>query len=147
MEKEPGVEFVFAHVHLKSRNFDAAKAFYEKMFHARFLFEEKVRNARVAMMELGGTFLHISEVEAGETIQSPKEPRKNIWTRYGLGHFGFKVKDLDAAVRELKQKGAEFVGGIRDIREGVRVIYMRAPDDDVIEISERSASFEALLRP
>ena len=146
MEKKTGVEFIFAHVHLKCRDIDAAKTFYKKMFNARFLFEEKVRNARIAIMELGGTYLHISEAEAGETIESPKEARKNIWNRYGLGHFGFRVKDLDEAVRELKLKGAEFVGGIRDIREGVRVIYMRGPEDDVIEISERSPDFDSLLR-
>ena len=146
MEKNSGVEFIFAHVHLKCRDIDAVKAFYEKMFHAKFLFEEKVRNGRVAMMELGGTFLHISETEPGEVLEASKEPRKSVWLRYGLAHFGFRVKDLDQAIQELKSKGAEFLGGIRHIREGVRVIYMRAPEDDLIEISERSESFQALFR-
>ena len=144
MEKKSGVEFIFAHVHLKCREIDAAKKFYENMFGANFLFEEKVRNARIVMMEMGGTFLHISETEPGEMIP-PRPPREKVWIGYGLGHFGFRVKNLDDAVQELKLKGAEFLGGIRDIREGVRVIYMRGPEDDVIEISERSPSFEALF--
>ena len=79
-------------------------------------------------------------------MKRQRSAEKEIWIRYGLGHFGFRVDDLDEAIRELKGKGAEFVGGIRHIREGVRVIYMRAPEDDVIEISERSAEFESLLR-
>ena len=144
MGEKSGVEFIFAHVHLKCRDIDTVKKFYETMFGARFLFEEKVRNARIAMMGMGGTFLHISETEAGEVIPS-RPPREKVWNGYGLGHFGFRVKNLDDAVQELKRKGAEFFGGIRDIREGVRVIYMKGPEDDIIEISERSPSFEALF--
>jgi len=100
----------------------------------------------VVMLEIGGTYLHLSETESGEILESPKEQRQTVWTRYGLGHFGFRVKDLDEAIRELQQKGATFLGGIRNIREGVRVIYMRGPDDDLIEISERSPSFQALFQ-
>ena len=146
MGKDSEAEFIFAHVHLKCHDIDATKSFYEKMFNAKFLLEEKIRNARISMMELGGTYLHISEAEPGEILESSKEQRNKVWIRYGLGHFGFRVKDLDEAIRELKRKGADFVGGIRDIREGVRVIYLRGPEDDVIEISERSERFDALLR-
>jgi catechol 2,3-dioxygenase-like lactoylglutathione lyase family enzyme len=145
MEEKSGVEFVFAHIHLKCRDIDVSKTFYEKMVNARFLFEEEVRNARVVMLEIGGTYLHLSETEPGEVLESVKGPRQTVWTRYGLGHFGFRVKDLDSAIRELQQKGATFLGGIRNIREGVRVIYMRGPDDDLIEISERSPSFQSLF--
>lgn len=145
MDKMPSVEFAFAHVHLKCRDIEAAKKFYQEMFHAKFLFEEEVRNARVAMLEMGGTFLHISETEPGEIVPS-RAPREKVWTGYGLGHFGFRVRNLDDAIRELKAKGAEFLGGIRNIREGVRVIYMKAPEDDLIEISERSESFQSLFR-
>jgi lactoylglutathione lyase len=146
MERQSQVRFSFAHVHLICRDYDATKRFYEQMLNARCLFEGKGRNARIVMMELGGTCLHISEAEGDEGIPPPGGQREKIWTRYGLGHFGFRVDDLDAAIHELKGKGAEFVGGIRQIREGVRVIYMRAPEDDVIEVSERSAEFESLLR-
>ena len=146
MEKLSQVKFTFAHVHLICRDYDAAKAFYRDMLDARCLFEGKGKNARIVIMELGGTCLHISEAEGDEGIEPPGKQRDKIWTRYGLGHFGFRVDDLDEAIRELKSKGAEFVGGIRQIREGVRVIYMRAPEDDVIEVSERSAAFESRLR-
>jgi lactoylglutathione lyase len=146
MEKQSHINFIFAHVHLICRDFDAAKQFYMNMLNARCLFEGKAKKARIAIMELGGTCLHISEAEGEERIETPKERREGIWIRYGLGHFGFRVDDLDEAIHDLKGKGAEFMGGIRHIREGVRVIYMRAPEDDIIEISERSSEFEALLR-
>ena len=146
MEEQSHINFIFAHVHLICRDFDAAKQFYEKMLNTRCLFEGQGKKARIVIMELGGTCLHISEAEGDERIEAPKERQEGIWIRYGLGHFGFRVDDLDEAIRELKDKGAEFVGGIRHIREGVRVIYMRAAQNDVIEISERSAEFEAFLR-
>jgi lactoylglutathione lyase len=145
MDKNPVVEFSFAHVHLKCSDIEAAKKFYEDMFHAKFLFEEKIRNGRVIMLEMGGTFLHLSEAEPGEVVAS-RSLRQGVWVGYGLGHFGFRVKNLDQAIAELKPKGAEFLGGIRNIREGVRVIYMKGPDDDLIEISERSESFQSQFR-
>jgi catechol 2,3-dioxygenase-like lactoylglutathione lyase family enzyme len=140
------MDFTFAHVHLICRDFDGAKQFYENMLNARCLFEGQAKKARIAIMALGGTCLHISEAEGDEGIEAPRELREGVWVRYGLGHFGFRVDDLDEAIRELERKGAEFLGGIRHIREGVRVIYMRAPEDDVIEVSERSEEFESLLR-
>ncbi len=146
MGKNTKPEFTFAHVHIKCRDFESAKKFYEEMFHAKTLREDMRRNARIAMMDIGGTLLHISEVEQGEKLEEWQEPRKTVWIRYGLSHFGFRVNDLDKAVRELKAKGADFIQEPRQIREGVSVAYLRGPEDDVIELSQRSASFESLLR-
>ena len=146
MEKDSRVVFEFAHVHIKCHDIHTTRKFYEEMFNAKTVHEEKIGNGRIAMLDLGGSYVHISEAEPGEILESLKEQRKKTWIRYGLGHFGVRVKDLDAAVRELKMKGADFVGEPRDIREGVRVAFIRGPEDDVIEISQRSSSFEAMLR-
>ena len=145
MEKISGVPFEFSHVHIKCRDIGAAIAFYEKMFDAKMFFEEKVGDVRVAMMEMGGVYVHISEAGPEEMLESPSQPREKAWIRYGLGHFGFRVKDLDKAVRELKRKGADFVEEPREFRKGVRVAFVRGPEDDVIEISQRSPDFQALL--
>jgi len=145
MQKNWRVEFKFGHVHIKCHDLDSTKKFYEEMFNANLLFEEEVRNARIAMMEIGGTYIHLSEAGPEEDLEPSKQPRGKVWIRYGIGHFGFRVKDLDEAVRELKTRGAEFIQEPRDIREGVRVAFIRGPEDDVIEISERSESFEKML--
>ena len=117
----------------------------KKLFRSQFLFNEKERKGRVPVDGRGNTFLHIFETEPGEMILS-RLPREKAWIGYGFGHFGFRVKNLNDAVKELKLKGAEFLGGARDFRERVRVIHRKGPEDDPIEISERNPGFEALFR-
>jgi hypothetical protein len=72
-EKNRG-KIYFAHVHLEGRDINPARKVFETMFSTEFLFEEKVRNARIAIMEKGGTFLHISGTKPGEMIPS-RAPR------------------------------------------------------------------------
>ena len=130
-------KFAMDHVHIKCHDINATKTFYENVFDARTIYEGKVGTAPMAMLEIGGAVVTIVETEEGEHLESPKSPRKNIWVRYGIGHFGVRVNDIDKVSRELKEKGVEFIWEPRDIRKGVRVAFIRAPDDDVIEIVQR----------
>lgn len=130
------VRYTFDHVHVKCHDINAAKRFYEEMFHAKTVYEGELRGARSIMMELGGTYLNLSEPGKGEELE-PLNPRKDVWIRYGIGHFGVQVKNLDEAARELRAKGAEFIREPRDIREGVRAAFIKGPEDDVIEVIQR----------
>jgi len=59
--------------------------------------------------------------------------------RYGLGHAGIRVKNLDETARILKEKGAEFLWDPADSKGGrIRVAFIRGPEDDVIEIVQRN---------
>ena len=62
---------------------------------------------------------------------SPREPH------LGLDHFGFRVDNLDETAEELKRRGAEIVVEPRTIRPGVRIAFVRAPDDVRIELLQR----------
>ena len=55
----------------------------------------------------------------------------------GLDHFGLRVDDMDAAVAELKRRGAHFSVEPRTIRPGVRIAFVQAPDNVRIELLER----------
>ncbi len=138
MGKNSKLEFKFDHVHIKCHDISSVKKFYEEMFNAKTIYEGKIRNAPMAMIKLDDTIINISEAGEGEILESPKKPRENTWIRYGIGHFGVRVEDLDEAARELRAKGAEFILEPREIREGVKVAFIRAPEDDVIEIVQRS---------
>lgn len=137
MDKNSKVEFKFDHVHIKCHDLHAVKKFYEKMFNAKVVYQGKVRNTSMVMIALGDTFINVSEAGEGEVLEAIKKSRKNIWIRYGIGHFGVCVEDLDEATRELKRKGAEFIWEPRDFRKGVRVAFIKGPEDDVIEIVQR----------
>ncbi len=138
MEKGSKTEFKFDHVHIKCHDIKAVKRFYEEMFNAKTRYEGKVRNIPTAMMEIDETVIIISAAGDEEVLESQKNPTENIYTRYGIGHIGLRVEDLDEVVRELRAKGAEFVWGPREVREGVRVAFVRAPENDVIEIIQRN---------
>jgi catechol 2,3-dioxygenase-like lactoylglutathione lyase family enzyme len=60
-----------------------------------------------------------------------------IQTREGLDHFGVAIDDMDAAVAELKVKGVKFVVEPMQVRPGLRIAYIEAPDKVRIELSER----------
>ena len=47
------------------------------------------------------------------------------------------VDDMDAAVSELKKKGVRFVVDPLQVRPGVRIAYIEAPDQVRIELTER----------
>jgi len=55
----------------------------------------------------------------------------------GLEHFGLRVNDLDSVAAELKAKGCEFTKDVTDIRPGVRICFIRGPQNISIEILER----------
>ena len=131
------VKFTFDHVHIKCHDIDKVKKFYKEMFNAVVVYEGKIRDAPMVMMKLGDAFINISEASENEVLESRDEPRGKIWIRYGIGHFGVCVKDLDMAVRILKEKGGEFICEPREVREGVRVAFIKGPEDDVIEIVQR----------
>jgi catechol 2,3-dioxygenase-like lactoylglutathione lyase family enzyme len=62
---------------------------------------------------------------------SPRDPH------LGLDHFGFRVDNVDEAVADLKRRGAEIAVEPRTIRPGVRIAFVRAPDDVRIELLQR----------
>ncbi|MGO9021263.1 MAG: VOC family protein [Syntrophobacteraceae bacterium] len=137
MGKSTAVKFTMDHVHIKCHDINTTRGFYEKMFNAKTIYEGKLRDVPMATLELAGSVIIITEAGEGEDLECPKSPREGIWIRYGIGHFGVRVDDLDEAARELKAKGAEFILEPKDIREGVRIAFIRAPEDDVIEIVQR----------
>jgi catechol 2,3-dioxygenase-like lactoylglutathione lyase family enzyme len=65
----------------------------------------------------------------------------------GAHHVGFRVDDIDAKVRELKDKGVEFLGDVSAVDEGVlagwRWVYFRDPDGISLELVDVAYTREA----
>ena len=129
----------FDHIHIKCHDVNTVEKFYREMFNAKTIERYVIRDTQSIMMELGGTFIILVDKEKGEVLESPKKSRKTPMIRYGLGHFGVRVRNLDEAAQILKEKGAEFLCEPRDSRGGrIRVAFIRGPEDDVIEIVQRN---------
>ena len=117
------MKFDFDHVHLNSADMSAAVDFYVDKFGAEKLAEVDVIGTKIAILDVGGPKILISA----------KDPSGGP-AGTSLDHIGFSVADLDAAAVELKEKGAEFTLEPMDIGGGMKISFIRGPDDVMIEL-------------
>ena len=104
-------DYQYDHVHLRSPDPDATARFFETMFGAEVtrgvyppgtLYPGQQR----VTMRLGGQKVLIAPPHPDEpNVSAPPFPH------YGLEHIGLTVDDVDAAVAELRAKGAEIAIG------------------------------------
>ena len=125
--------FAIDHVHLRSPDPERAAGFYAELFGAKPAGRMQNGAALRVVMDLGGLPLFIEQVPAG-TASPPAPPF------LGVEHIGLAVEDMDAAVAELRRKGAEFVVEPNSPRPGVKLAFIQGPDGVRIEIIQRSAA-------
>ncbi len=126
-------QFGFHHIHLRSPDPEATAKFYEKMFGAE-LIRSTVQGKPRLDMKVGGVSFYILPTEAGASAPAPSSPY------LGLDHIGFGVTGIDAIVKDLKAKGASFTMEPNDIRPGVRIAFLRGPENVSIELVDTSAA-------
>ena len=123
----------YDHIHLLSRDPKATAKYYEKMFGAKVIETVQPDGSPRIDLDLNGLAIFILRVAPGEDL--PASPPN----RYlGLDHFGLRVNNLDEAVSELKRRGAEFAVEPRTVRPGLKIAYVRAPENVRIELLERA---------
>ena len=86
-------------------------------------------------MELGGVAIFIAQVPEDAALS--EKPEHSF---VGLDHLGLRVKNIDAVCDELKSKGAVFTVEPKTIRPGVRIAFVRGPQDVLIEILDRDVA-------
>lgn len=127
-------KFTHDHVHLRSPDPEATAQFYERMFGAEVLRSVQQGKPRVDL-NLCGLNVFIAQAPAGDKIgAAPTSPY------LGLDHIGLTVTGIDAAVAELKAKGAEFTMEPTTIRPNVRIAFLRGPQGVSIELVDRNAA-------
>ena len=120
------------HIHLCTRDPLATARYYEKMFGAKIIESAQPDGQRRYDLDMSGLTVYILRVPPEKKMpESPAEPY------IGLDHFGFMVKNLDEAVAELKGKGAKFAVEPYEVRPGVRIAYVQAPEYVRVELVER----------
>jgi lactoylglutathione lyase len=123
--------FQFDHIHVFTSDPEGTAAYYERMFGAEVIRSTQQGRPRIDL-RLGGANIFILDVS-----QDPKVAAAPAHRHRGLDHFGLQVENIDAVCAELKAKGAKFTLEPTDIRPGVRIAFIAAPDDVSIELLER----------
>jgi catechol 2,3-dioxygenase-like lactoylglutathione lyase family enzyme len=86
-------------------------------------------------LNLGGVAVFIAQVPSEQAVAAPPQP-----PYLGLEHIGLRVSGIDDVVAELKKKGAEFTREPTTIRPGVRIAFLRGPQNVHIELLDRDAA-------
>lgn len=111
------------HTHIFASDMDRTLNFWQEMFGAKVLFDQKVAGARNVMIAIGSGRLNIYD-------QPPREGRGGAYH-----HLGIQTDDLDALIDHMKQHGFEFKNEIKDFGTG-RYMMAMAPDDILLELFE-----------
>jgi catechol 2,3-dioxygenase-like lactoylglutathione lyase family enzyme len=127
--------FAYDHIHLRSPDAEATAQWYERMFGAEVIRSVQSDGRSRIDLNLGGVAVFIAQVPEENTVAQPPEP-----PYLGLEHIGLRVEGIDAVVAELKQKGAEFTVEPKTIRPGVRIAFLRGPQNVHIELLDRNAA-------
>jgi catechol 2,3-dioxygenase-like lactoylglutathione lyase family enzyme len=126
-------KYVYDHIHLRTRDPKGMADYFHRVFDAKILESVQSDGTPRVDLDIDGLIVFIAPVAADAQIQAePREPH------LGLDHFGFRVEDVDETVAELKRRGADIVDEPRTIRPGVRIAFVRAPEDVRIELLQRS---------
>ncbi|MGD9615988.1 MAG: VOC family protein [Alphaproteobacteria bacterium] len=128
-------EFAYDHVHLRSPDPEETARYYERMFGAEIIKSVQSDGRERIDMKLGGVMMFIAKVEPDQNLA-----QKPGGSYVGLDHLGLRVRNIDAVCDELKTKGAEFTVEPRTIRPGVRIAFVRGPQDVLIEILDRDVA-------
>jgi catechol 2,3-dioxygenase-like lactoylglutathione lyase family enzyme len=125
--------YSFNHIHLLTRDPKATAQYYNRMFGAKIIETTQSDGKPRIDLELGGLSIFILRVPP-EQEAPPCPPGPYL----GLDHFGLRVNSMDEAAADLKAKGAEFAVEPQTIRPGVRIAYVRGPENARIELVERA---------
>jgi lactoylglutathione lyase len=125
--------FRYDHVHLRSPDPEETARFYERMFGAEIIRSVQSDGRERIDLNLGGLTVFIAKADPEKVGAPPKPPFQ------GLEHLGLAVHPIDEAVAELKKKGAEVTREPTTIRPGVRIAFIRGPQNVHIELLDRNA--------
>jgi lactoylglutathione lyase len=128
-------EFAYDHVHLRSPDPEETARYYQRMFGAEIIKSVQSDGRERVDMKLGGVMMFIAKVEPDQTLAG-KQGNSYV----GLDHLGLRVRDIDGVCDELKAKGAEFTVEPKTIRPGVRIAFVRGPQNVLIEILDRDVA-------
>ena len=128
-------DYRYDHVHLRSPDPDATAAYYQRMFGAKVIKSVMSNGIERTDIELGGVMVFIAQ-----TPPDCELSEKPAGSYVGLDHLGLRVRDIDAVCDELKAKGAEFTVEPKTIRPGVRIAFVKGPQNVLIELLDRDVA-------
>src|ERR1700758_2292088 len=128
---EAMTKFTWEHVHLRSPDPEATAQWYHDKLGADVIRTKNADGSTRLDLNLSGQKVFIAMADPAKTGASPASPY------LGLDHFGLTVDDLASATAELKAKGVVFTMEPKQLRPGVKIAFITAPENVSIELLQR----------
>ena len=123
--------YYFDHVHVVSEDPKSVADYFRRAFDAKVI--ETVQDGKPRIdVDLNGLNIFIFRA-----VQEDNLPACSSGRYKGLDHFGLRVDDLDAACAELKRRGVQFTMEPNAVRPGLKIAFVRGPENIRIEILQR----------
>jgi catechol 2,3-dioxygenase-like lactoylglutathione lyase family enzyme len=126
------IQWTHDHIHLRCRDVETTARFYGEMFVGVVFRRPGGGPTSITEVDLAGVKLFLSPAPAEDALE-PEIGR----SRLGVWQLSFRVEDLDAAVTELKGKGAAFTKPAVVLASGARAAFFEGPDGVEIELIQR----------
>ncbi len=120
------------HIHLFAPDYRGTAQWYVDYLGARIVEEYQAFGLSSIWLDLMGVPVRVST-----PIDGRKLPDATIGPHYGIDHFGLLVDGLEEVVARLEQRGVEVLVPVQEARPGLKICYIRGPDNTRIELLER----------
>lgn len=127
------LSYGFDHVHIYCTDLAASEKWFVDGLGAELTRRRAAGGAQAIDLLIGGVKLFLREQSEGESLGEPGP------SRFGTDHLGLRVDDLDATAAELKRRGVEFDLEPKQMGPGLRIAFVRGPDDVRVEILQRDS--------
>lgn len=91
-------------------------------------------DVEVAFLDAGGCQVELLQYNSPEGGDAHGASNNDA----GASHFCLEVDDIDTLYEELTDDGIEFIHEPITLSKGVRVAYMYDPENNIVELSDRS---------
>lgn len=134
------MSYTIEHVSIRCRDLETSIEFFRRMFDAEVMLRRTPgEGRRIVFLRIGKSMLELMEMGSASEAVDPL-------THFGVHHIGIKVEDFESAYRDLKAKGANFVGEPFEPTPGIRLAFLKEPNGAVIELVQRDPKvFEKAL--
>jgi catechol 2,3-dioxygenase-like lactoylglutathione lyase family enzyme len=156
MTEENGMIRGIHHVAINTANYEKIIDFYRRAFGFEVCAPEiswhdspyvddivglKGSAARTVMLKAGTAYLEVFEYFAPPSrIAEPLRP-----SDHGYTHFAVDTDDIEADFERLKAAGMTFTHQVPDAQGGIRALYGKDPDGNVIELQQLTKDHDFAL--
>jgi catechol 2,3-dioxygenase-like lactoylglutathione lyase family enzyme len=125
------MQYRFHHVHIICKDLESMIRFFTEALNAELVTRKKFGAADGASLDLQGSTVNLRVAREDEDLHGDASQ-----TRYGYDHIGLDVDDVDAAYKDLTQRGYSFFMPPKDI-PNLRIAFFRGPEDITIELVQK----------